>query len=275
MEAGMSSAIDYHQWKEEHKTILETFSDKNVLMLFSGGKDSSLSVDFLLRAKEEFGFDFKAHAGACPVHRYPDKEKKRIESYWSERGVEIHWHDLGETDEYLENAPNPCVACQKLRKKLLKSSLTNSIEDWSSLFIIINHTLWDIVSYSLEHMLSGLFSNSDNQVNSKNSKRFMETAQRFYPLLKMKEGYTVFRPLIKYNSDDIQAVIKEAGIPTLSIPCKFREFRPKRILERYYQKMEIRFDYDKVFDFARRSLGLPDITTYTSIDRDEYLLNIF
>jgi hypothetical protein len=103
----------------------------------------------------------------------------------------------------------------------------------------------------------------------------METAQRFYPLLKMKEGYTVFRPLIKYNSDDIQAVIKEAGIPTLSIPCKFREFRPKRILERYYQKMEIRFDYDKVFDFARRSLGLPDITTYTSIDRDEYLLNIF
>jgi len=91
----------------------------------------------------------------------------------------------------------------------------------------------------------------------------------------MKEGYTVFRPLIKYNSSNIQKTIRQAGIPTLSISCKFNEFRPKIMLERYYQKAGICFDYDKVFDFAKRSLGLPDITTYTSIDRDEYLLNIF
>ena len=272
MEAGMNSAIDYHQWKEEHKTLLDTFSDKNVMMLFSGGKDSSLAMDFLLRAGKEFGFDFEAHAAIFPVHRYTDAERERIGSYWDKRGADITWHDMSETDEYLENAPNPCVACQKLRKKLLKSSLTNSIEDWSSLFVIINHTLWDIVSYSLEHMLSGLFSNS---VNAENNKRFMETAQRFYPLLKMKEGYTVFRPIIRYNSDDILKVIKEADIPTLSIPCEFKEFRPKRVLERYYQKTGIHFDYDKVFDFARGSLSLPDISTYTSIDRDEYLSNVF
>jgi tRNA(Ile)-lysidine synthase TilS/MesJ len=275
MEAGMNSAIDYHQWKEEHKTILETFSDKNVLMLFSGGKDSSLAMDFLLRAKKEFGFDFKAHTAACPVHRYPVKEKERIKSYWDKRGVNIIWHDMIETDEHLENAPNPCVACQNLRKKLLKSNLTNSIEDWSRLFIIINHSLWDIVSYSLEYILSGLFSNSDHQVNSKKNQRFIQTAQRFYPLLTMKEGYTVFRPLIKYNSNSIEKVITQAGIPTLSIPCKFKEFRPKRILESYYQKMGLRFDYDKVFDFAKRSLGLPDIATYTSIDKEEYLIEIF
>jgi tRNA(Ile)-lysidine synthase TilS/MesJ len=275
MELNMSSGIEYPRWKEEHKSILNTLSGKNVLMLFSGGKDSSLALDFILRSKKEFGFDFKVHAGACPVHRYPAKEKERIESYWDKRGVNIIWYDMIETDEYLENAPNPCVACQKLRKKLLKSSLTNSIEDWGRLFIIINHSLWDIVSYSLEYMLSGLFSNSDHQVNSKKNQRFIQTAQRFYPLLKMKEGYTIFRPLIKYNSNDIQEVIKEASIPTLSIPCKFREFRPKRIFERYYQKMGMRFDYKQVFDFSRRSLNLPDITTITSIDRDKYLINIF
>ena len=272
MEAGMNSNIDYHQWKEEHISILNTLSDKDVLLLFSGGKDSSLAMDFLVRAKKEFGFDFNAHTGACPVHRYPAKEKERIESYWDKRGVPILWHDMIETDEYLENAPNPCVACQKLRKKLLKSGLTSTIQEWSRLIIIINHSLWDLVSYSIENILDDLFSNSGEPGNNK---RFLETTQRFYPLLKMKEGYTVFRPLIKYNSDDIQEVIKEASIPTLSIPCKFREFRPKRILERYYQKMGICFDYDKVFNFAKRSLGLPDITTYTSIDMDEYLLNVF
>jgi len=272
MEAGMSPAIDYHQWKEEYEFILKTFCTKNVLMLFSGGKDSSLTMNFLLRAKKEFGFDFKAHAGAYPVHRYPDKEKKRIESYWNQKGVEIQWHDLGETDEYIKNEVNPCLPCQKLRRRMLKTFLTDLIDDWESLVLVTSYSLWDIVSYSIEHMLNDLFSDS---VSAKDNKRFTETAQRFYPLLKMKEGYTVFRPIIRYNSDDILRVIKEAGIPTLSIPCKFREFRPKIILERYYQKIGIRFDYDKVFDFARRSLNLSDISTYISIDRDEYLLNLF
>jgi len=272
MEAGMSSAIDYHQWKEEHRSILEAFCDRNVLMLFSGGKDSSLAMDFILRAKREFGFDFSAHAGAYPVHRYPDIEKKRIESYWNKRGVEIHWHDLGETDEYIKNEVNPCLQCQKLRKQMLKTVLTNTIDSWESLVLVTSYSLWDIVSYSIEHILNDLFSNS---VSAENNKRFIETAQRFYPLLKMKEGYTVFSPLVSYNANDIVKVLEQVGIPTLSIPCKYKEFRPKRILEKYYERMGMRFDYKQVFDFARRSLGLTDITTYTSIDRDEYLSNVF
>ena len=268
----MGVGINYPCWEEEHKSILETFSVKNVLMLFSGGKDSSLALDFILRAGKEFGFDFSAHAGAYPVHRYPDIEKKRIESYWNKRGVEIHWHDLGETDEYIKNEVNPCLQCQKLRKQMLKTVLTNTIDSWESLVLVTSYSLWDIVSYSIEHILNDLFSNS---VNAENNKRFMETSQRFYPLLKMKEGYTVFRPIIRYNSDDILRIIKEADIPTLSIPCKFREFRPKIILERYYQKIGISFDYDNVFNFVRRSLSLPNISTYTSIDRDEYLQDLF
>ena len=268
----MESGINYPRWEEEHKSILETFCDKNVLVLFSGGKDSSGAMDLIFRAGKRFGFDFKAHAGVYPVHRYPDEEKKRIESYWNQKGVEIQWHDLGETDEYIKNEVNPCLPCQKLRKRMLKTILTDLIDDWESLVLVTSYSLWDIASYSLEHIVNDFFSNS---VSSENNKRFMETAQRFYPMLKMKEGYTIFRPLIKYNSDDILRVIKEAGIPTLSAPCKFKEFRPKRILERYYQKTGIHFDYDMVFDFAKRSLNLPDISTYTSIDRDEYLSNLF
>jgi len=268
----MNSAIDYHQWKEEHKTILDTFSDKNVMILFSGGEDSSLAMDFILRAKKEFGFDLSAHAGVYPIHRYPGTERKRIESYWNKRGIEVQWHDLGKTDDYIKNEANPCFGCQKLRKQMLKTILGDMVDDWESLVIVTGYSLWDIVSYSIEQILDDLFS---NPVDRGDNKRFMETAQRFYPLLTMKEGYTIFRPLIKYNSDDIQKVIKQAGIPTLSIPCKFKEFRPKIILERYYQKIGIHFDYDKVFDFAKRSLGLPDIATYTSIDKEEYLLNIF
>lgn len=269
MEAG------YSLWKEEHKAFLEGLSDKRVFLLFSGGRDSSLAMDFCLRAGEEFGFDFEAHAGVFPVHRYPDSEKRRIESYWRKRGVDIVWHDVGENDEYLDNSASPCLLCQRLRKEVLKEILTRLVDEWEDLVIVPGYTLWDIVSYSMEHMLNGIFSVSENRSRTERDKRFMETSQRFYPLIKMKEGYMVFRPLIKYNQNDILKNIEQAGVPFLSIPCRFRDFRPKRILEKYYEKTGLRFEYNRVFGFARRSLNLPDISAYTSIEKEEYLLNIF
>ncbi len=73
----------------------------------------------------------------------------------------------------------------------------------------------------------------------------------------MKEGYKVFRPVLKYNGCDILYTIEKTGIPTLSVPCDFRDYRPKRLLEQYYNKMGLRFDYDSVFDFTKTALDLP------------------
>ncbi|MBW1768959.1 MAG: hypothetical protein JRJ65_18175 [Deltaproteobacteria bacterium] len=265
----------YSRWREEHKAVLEGLHDKRVFLLFSGGRDSSLTMDFCLRAGEEFGFGFEAHAGAFPVHRYPDRERKRIESYWRRRGVDIVWHNVEATDDDLEGSADPCLSCQRLRKGVLKRILTRLVDEWEDLVIVPGYTLWDIVSYSVEHMLTGVFADPADERRTERDKRFMEIAQRFYPILKMKEGYMVFRPLIKYNQNDILKNIEQEGIPFLSIPCRFRDFRPKRILEKYYEKMGLRFEYNQVFDFARRSFNLPDTSAYTSIKKEEYLLNIF
>lgn len=271
----MKSGISYSDWKAEHESILESFPQRNVLLLYSGGKDSSVAMDFVSKAATEFGFSFEAHAGAYPIHRYTDEEIRRLESYWRKRGVEITWHDMGETDDYIKYAENPCISCQMLRKKKLKTSLMSIIKDWESLVLITCYSLWDVVSYSLERVLNGRFSNSDKGNNDEKNRRFKETAQRFYPLLKMKEGYTIFRPLIKYNNDEILDHIAKEQIPILSIPCAFSEFRPKRILEKYYAKMEMSFEYEQVFDFARSSLSLPDLSVYTSMRKEEYLLDVF
>lgn len=270
----ISETFNYPYWREEHRSILDGLRDKRVFVLFSGGKDSSLTMDFLLRAGKDFGFEFEAHAGAFPVHRYTNTEKQRIEYYWAKRGANITWHKPADTDEQIENAVNPCLPCQKLRKKMLQTILTASTDDWKSLFLVTSYNLWDIVSYSMEHVLADIFFDHDRAAPEKN-KRFMETAQRFYPLLKMKEGYTIFRPLIKYNSNDIRILVEQAGIPTLSIPCKFGDFRPKKILEKYYKKMGLSFDYDHVFDFAKKSLSLPDISSYISLEKEDYLPHLF
>ena len=271
----MSSEISYSHWRNEFTSILESFSDKHVFLLFSGGKDSSLALDFLLRAKEEFGFNFEAHAGAFPAHRYTEKEKRRIESYWHNRGTDIIWHELGETDDSISNSVNPCLPCRELRRKALQTLLPQRVDEWERVVLVTSYSLWDIVSYTMEHILSDIFSDTENTEDSEKSKRFVETAQRYYPALKMKEGYTVFRPLIKHNSSDILKFINDKGIPVLSIPCRFRGFRPKRILEEYYEKMGLRFDYKDLMNFVKNKLDLPDISSYTSMKKEEYLRHVF
>lgn len=267
--------LSYSKWIREYESILASLQDKNNYMLFSGGKDSSVTMDFILRASKDFGFDFEAHAAAFPVHRYPDDERKKIGGYWEKQGVNIIWHNPKVTDDYISNSTGPCFACQELRKKNLKETLTGLTVDWNKLALIVSYSLWDIVSYSVEHLLAEIFSDSDNKFNDERNARFKETAHRFYPLLKMKEGYTIFRPLIKYNNDDILEVISQKDIPTLSIPCKFKHLRPKKILENYYQSMGLRFNYNQVFDFAKKSLDLPDMSSYTCIKKEEYLRRIF
>ena len=91
----------------------------------------------------------------------------------------------------------------------------------------------------------------------------------------MEEGYTVFRPLIKYNTHEIVELITETGIPTLSIPCEFSDYRPKRVLEGYYKKMGLSFTYDRLLGFTRDHLNLPDIDQYTSLKKEEYLRHFF
>jgi len=267
--------IEYSKWKDENRSILKSFVNQKILFGFSGGKDSSLALDFILRAKNDFGFDFDVHTGAFPIHRYTVAEKRRIGAYWSARGVDIIWHDFIETDDEIKNTDNPCLSCQKIRRRLLRSIITEQIDNIENLVLITSYSLWDIVGYSLEHILAEIFFDSKKPKITGKSKRFIETAQRFYPLIKMNEGYTVYRPIIKYNGCDIIYTIDKIGIPVLSIPCDFREYRPKRILEEYYEKMRVRFDYNSVFKFAKTALELPDISVCSAIDKDTYLKEVF
>jgi hypothetical protein len=175
----MDSELRFTDWKEEHERILQGLADRHVFLLYSGGKDSSVALDWLVRASTEFGFGFEVHAGAFPVHRYPRSERERLEGYWRRRGVQITWHFMDQAEGDLEGAANPCLLCQQVRKAVLKRILEDSVADWERLVLIVCYSLWDIVSYAVEHLLSSVLSDAAQAGDQTTTQRFKEVAQRF------------------------------------------------------------------------------------------------
>ena len=54
-----------------------------------------------------------------------------------------------------------------------------------------------------------------------------------------------------------------------------QEYRPKRHLMRYYEKMDMTFDYDNVLEFAKSLPHFPDITPYTLMQGKEYFSKVY
>ena len=75
---------DYALWKEDQLDVLTQLRGTQVWILFSGGKDSSLALNFLNTASKEFEFAFEVHAGVFPKHRYTASEISTIDGFWEE-----------------------------------------------------------------------------------------------------------------------------------------------------------------------------------------------
>jgi tRNA(Ile)-lysidine synthase TilS/MesJ len=274
----MKSRLSYSAWKKNNQAILKDLSDKKVMIPYSGGKDSSVVLSLMGKAAEEFDFSYEAHGVIFPAHVYSDKDVKIIDTYWQKRNVSITWHKVPVSDECLaetlKDGQSPCLTCIQMKKKILVSQLNRMISDWNSIVIIMSYSLWDLVSATLEHISRATFSDKSysNSLKKKSSdERFIETAQRFYPLLKIKSGPTIYKPLIKYNDQDIKNFILEKSIPLTTTSCIYKEFRPKRIFATYYEKADLFFDYSKVLDFSKKVLNLPGISYYEEIDMEDYM----
>jgi tRNA(Ile)-lysidine synthase TilS/MesJ len=274
-EMSLEMGTEYVAWKKDQTAILTGLSGKDVSFLFSGGKDSSLALHFMFPASEEYGFDIEVYAVTFPEHRYNPSDVARIDGFWRERGLAIMWHEAGAYEDSLRKADNPCIACVQARKQLLHEAISTKSEDVTNLVLVTGYTLWDLVSYSLEYLMGGIYTQPDGAEAERSRKRFMETGQRFHPILKMEGGYSIYRPILKYNTQDVLRIVQEASIPILSGPCNYAKFRPKRILESYYRSMHLRFDHDRVVDFAKESLHLPSMREYGSKSKEYFMKRKF
>jgi len=270
-------SLSYVDWKNEYKSVLETFSEKNVLMFFTGGKDSSTILSFLVSAGKEFGFEFETDTARYPNFVFTDSEIKKLDNYWRSRNVNIQWHDLDTSDLLLSKAEkqgkNPCYVCQKIKRNPLFNNLM-TMEQYKDIVIILSFTLWDLVSYSIEYLVEGVYcnNNSKESLNDKSTEqRFIETSQRFYPLIELKDGLTVFKPLLKYNDNEIKKLVYEEKIPLSNVECPYKKYTPKRILFDYYEQINASFDYDKVLEYVKNSLKFRELSYYTEMGMEDFI----
>jgi tRNA(Ile)-lysidine synthase TilS/MesJ len=276
----MESVLNYETFVHDNREFFKAFGDKRIIVSYAGGKDASVILHFLISAQKDFGFEFETHAIMFPTHVYTKDEVQKLDSYWKSRGVNIAWHSMTEDESGFEAEKlagnNPCEFCHLVKRRYSLQFLERSVTDWNSLGIIVGWSLWDIVGYSLEYLLGSVYSDTQNMYQGKSMKeRFFRTSQRFYSTLKMKEGYTLYKPLLRYNDQDILKVIRDNEIPILTTDCKYKDFRPKRLFAESYIKMDLRFNYDKVMDFAQKALTLEDASSYTDIDKKNFITTIF
>lgn len=273
--------ITYEQWINDNKENLLKLNNKELIMAYSGGKDSSVVLHFLEKAARTYNFNVEAHGIIIPEHVLTESERNKLDDYWRKRGITIFWHKVLDADKNLSQAPeqgiSPCLICNRTKKNELMSYFKRTKPDWEKLVMVISYSLWDLVSASVEHITGGVF--ADQELSSavkgkKPEERFMEIAQRFYPLIKLQNGMTVFKPLIYYNDQDIIETVKENNLPLTTPTCDHKEYRPKRGFALYYHKMDHHFNYEKVLKFAQTALKIPNLDFFSDMPSEVYLKEV-
>lgn len=273
--------ITYEQWVNDNKENLLKLNNKELIMAYSGGKDSSVVLHFLEKAARTYNFNVEAHGIIIPEHVLTESERNKLDDYWRKRGITIFWHKVLDADKNLSQAPeqgiSPCLICNRTKKNELMSYFKRTKPDWEKLVMVISYSLWDLVSASVEHITGGVF--ADQELSSavkgkKPEERFMEIAQRFYPLIKLQNGMTVFKPLIYYNDQDIIETVKENNLPLTTPTCDHKEYRPKRGFALYYHKMDHHFNYEKVLKFAQTALKIPNLDFFSDMPSEVYLKEV-
>lgn len=274
----MNRRLSHAQWQSLHQETLETFNGKNLVVSYSGGKDSSLLLDYLLRSRKDFGYGIQAHGVAFPSHVFLPEEQTRLAQYWEDRGLPIVWHDPGnrkdeDLGKMVDTGDSPCVICSRVKKDRLLAHFQTGESPLDTLVVVIGYTLWDLASASVEHILRTRFGHGGDGTfqGRKPEERFLEIAQRFYPLLELNNGLTIFKPLIRYNDPDIARVVADKGIPITTQPCRFKSYRPKRQLSEYYRLFGLNFTYEEVYAFARQTFDIPDLAHFEQMDLTRYV----
>jgi tRNA(Ile)-lysidine synthase TilS/MesJ len=268
----MNTGKIYEKWLNFNREHLERLKGKNFILAYSGGKDSSVLLYFLEKIKKEYDISLQTFLYPYPKHRYNKEEIDIITNFWKKKDITIEILPVEEEDTLIQESSDPCITCQKIRKKQLYKYIQEYKGNYSNLVFVVGISLWDLAGYAINKVVVSEFIEKNTIPKEKIAEKFIEIAQRFYPVTSLPEGYKTYRPMITLNQQEIDIILQENNIPKIKTPCDYSNYRPKRLLAYYFEKFDYSMDYKKIFSFMQKQFNLPDIKEYSKMTKEDYLL---
>ncbi len=271
----MNNLTAFKTWEDFNTEYLYACRDKKLAVTFSAGKDSSVCLYLLNSVKKKYNLFLEGFLYAFPEHRYSTEFNKKLTGFWNREGVNINIIKPEEDDSILEQTDNPCRPCQNVRKKALFRLFKVSGYKVSETVLVSGHSLWDLAGYAVNRTVAAEVADSSKLAESTSEERLIEISQRFYPFFTMPEGYSVYRPMLSLNQNEIENICKAKTIPVIESSCRYSESRPKNLLGEYFKQFGYEFSYKKVLMFAKKHHKIAELDKIKNLTQKEYLSKHF
>lgn len=266
----------------------------NVLMWYSGGKDSNVLLDLLVKYKQRHDFKLSVYLVTVPFMVYRSGDEKQKDAmknnldFWRHKGIFINLiiprlpnGDLYTDDSNLDLWDTKCYSCEKIKT----ASLSRIVKEQKKDFIIATpHSVYDILGYVMElvHLSGGLPHGwEDIDKHSEEYERLMILARRCYPKVSIKGNPKIsyIRPLIDAPSKLFIEYNNKEGIPIIPENCKNiggGDFVPFKRIPMMGADLLARLspgansgkrfaeNYRRIMDFARTGKILPPLKVIPS-----------
>jgi tRNA(Ile)-lysidine synthase TilS/MesJ len=251
------------------------------VFLFSGGKDATIGLDFLIKylTRQVVPIHLDVVLVTYPKHVYYLEDGTASQcyidviNYWKNRAINLITYNPDEED-FSDDEITACGVCKRVRKSCIDPYLEKSLREKAGkvVGVITGYTLYDALAYMDEILLVTNFMNNnflESDIKIKN--RVMNCLHKMKAREELPNGLTVIRPLINMHENQVIDYVETMEIPYINRACKAAKSKHKR---KYFTALDVaapinHTDYKSLLQFIKR-LDIEFPTTFEDILLSNY-----
>lgn len=254
--------------KELKKSLVNNLADKNVILFWSGGFESTFLLEFVIKNKIYEICQMTVLCVAFPQEIYVDSRIEALREYSKKINIKIVVLKPQEVISHDYPYAKACGKCKEIRREIILQYLNEAVFNQNAETVFMTgHNLDDLASYTLE-----LIAKRFNKAPEDNRHRLVECTNKFFETFRYSDEIVFYRPLFDKSVKEL-ALIKEdnEALKITNKKCYWINQR-KRILQEYIGKSEIDLSYENVKAVFLQYFDMPNDEEFRSISFDTYLM---
>lgn len=245
---------------------------KHAVLFWSGGYDSTFLYNLFIKNRLYNVADLSIVIIRCPQEIYDGKRVKKALDFLSLLPVRVYCFEPQEEIAADIEFSKACSVCKRIRRTAILKALEDirsKATDGKEILLVTGHNLDDLASYYLENVTYGLDKNSD-----KYRERFIETANKLFPVFDYGDNLKIYRPLIKFTKKQMLEIFSDSENAELTLcnkKCRWLRQR-KRLLQEYLSATDVRLDYNLIEKNFKSRFVMPTDDEFKSLPVVTYLL---